>query len=157
MAKMKAETIGTNDFRICFEADTLLQTEEGATTAFIYWQFGPFCFPGRKWSDFVAVLPAWWIEALRRSNSPQTLHFMDGPYFITATRVGNGDVQIDCHEDRAGKGVVGSYILPLARVQEEVVAVGRAVVAAFREKNWNSRDLKLLSDLLKNPWPGLTS
>ncbi len=113
MAKVKTETVRPSDFRICFEPDTLLQTKGGATTAFIYWRFGSFCFPGPKWSDFVAVIPAWWIEALRKVDSTQTLRFMDGPYFMTTTRVGAADLKIDCYEDRADKGLVASYRVPL--------------------------------------------
>jgi len=154
MAQVKTKTIKSSDFRIRFEPNTLLRTKGGATTAFIYWQFGSFCFPGPRWSDFVTVISAWWIDALRSLDKTQTLRFMDGPYFITATRVGTTDVQIDCHEDREGKGLVESYRLPLRRVRDELIGVSKAVVAALRERNWGSRELELLNNLVGSPWPG---
>ncbi len=71
---------------------------------------------------------------------------------MIVTPVGIADLQIDCFEDREGKGLVGSYRVPLDRVREEIVAVARAVVTACRERNWKSKDLEHLSGLLTNPW-----
>jgi hypothetical protein len=43
--------------------------------------------------------------------------------------------------------------LPLKRVRDELVAVSKAVVAALRERNWGSKELELLNNLVLSPWP----
>jgi hypothetical protein len=124
----------------------------GTITGFLYWQFGDFCFPDHRWSDFVAVIPAWWIEALRSLDGETKLDFMDGPYFMILTEVGDGYGSIECYEDRKTKILVGCYRIPIAQVKREVVTVASSIVVELQERNFGSDDLRHLIKLLKSPW-----
>jgi hypothetical protein len=147
MAEITLE-ITPRNFRIGFHPETLLRTAEGATTAFIYWQFDDFYFPGPRWSDFVAVIPGWWIEALRGLDGPKELRFMDGPYFIRVSKSNDAHLSVGCYEDRAERKLCGSYVVRNDAVLKEVEATARDVVAAFQERNWNSEDIAYLKRLL---------
>jgi len=105
----------------------------------------------------VAVIPAWWIEALRKPDEGVVLRFMDGPFFMRLTDARAGCWRIECYEDRKERMLAGSYRLPLERIREEVVGAARAVLVASQRRNWKSRDLELLNSLLTNPWLGPTS
>jgi hypothetical protein len=135
--------------KIHLELSTLGRSKSGSITAGLWLSVGDRSFPGLKWSDFVVVVLGWWVEALQSNDRRVLLRFMDGPYLLRVNRNTPEECSI---EGVDGHGKEGRSLFSIAAeflpFREQVCAVGRQVLAACREKGWESRDIERLGDLL---------
>jgi hypothetical protein len=148
MAKVTPSQPSPSEFRVRFVTSSLLRAASGSVTAFLYWQFDDFSFPGERWSDFAPVVLSWWIEALQDMHGSALLRFMDGPYFIQIRERRAKSALVECHEDRKEKGLVASYRVPMALIRNEIESAGQAAAVALQERNWHSKDIDHLLCLL---------
>jgi hypothetical protein len=141
---MKETCDSGNTFAIHFDPLSLSLSERGAITSLVYCEFGDFCFPDSRWSDFVVVILGWWIDATNNLKRQTVLRFMDGPYSIHLTADEIGIVRADCIEHRERQIVLGSFHISLSGLQRAITVTALAVLDACQERNWNSEDLAQL-------------
>lgn len=63
-----------------------LDTKSSPATGKLHIRFGDVDFPDSDWDDFVVVVLAWWLDAVRKlieEGVGVLLMFMDGPFTVT--------------------------------------------------------------------------
>jgi hypothetical protein len=135
------------------ELATLHQSAHGSITANLEVRIGEFVFPGAGWSDFVAIVLGWWLEALQtliRGEQSVELRFMDGPYVMYAIREGLTHCTLQCCEDREERTVVfETHVNPL-QLLSETERTATAVIEACAAKKWEAAPLRSLGALLND-------
>jgi hypothetical protein len=147
---MNKETV----FLLRCELGTLRQSTRGSITGNLEARIGPFVFPGPGWSDFVAIVLGWWLEALHTLESGQQsveLRFMDGPYLMRIGKESPLLYVLTCVEDRPGRTVVCQCRVDPAQVLSEIVRTASDVLAACAAKNWAAPALRSLESRLGGP------
>jgi hypothetical protein len=139
--------------RISFDPSTLRQGRSGSITGVVYFEFSPERqFPSPGWSDFVVVLAAWWMSALKEITEGALevkLRFMDGPYWITVVAQ-EGELLLRCTEDRRGAGVVYELRVKLNDLTGEIFAFARKVSDACKTAGISSVDVDSMRSALPN-------
>ncbi len=133
-------------------ADQARCSPRGAVTGPIYLRLPNACFPEEGWDDFPVVLLGWWAQALARLASggggAEKLQFMDGPYFVTLDRAGDGDIRFQCVSEQGRRQVEAEGLVSRAALEDQVRRAGLTLAAAARDRGWNSRDLPTLEEAL---------
>jgi hypothetical protein len=138
---------------LIFDPATLQQSGSGSITAVICYDFGQQQFPAPDWNDFVVIVLNWWIAALEASTAgsqPIKLQFMDGPYWITATRQGEGGLLLSCIEDRRGAGRPFEVLVTESDLRRELMRAARNVSRACTSAGIESSDLNELRTRLRD-------
>jgi hypothetical protein len=135
------------------ELATLHQSAHGSITANLEVRIGEFVFPGPGWSDFVAIVLSWWLEALQtliRGEQAVELRFMDGPYLMYLTREGLSGCLLQCCEDREERTVVFQTRVNPLQLLSETERTATDVIKACAAKKWEAAALRSLSALLND-------
>jgi hypothetical protein len=132
---------------------TLHQSAHGSITANLEARIGEFVFPGPGWSDFVAIVLGWWLEALRtliRGEPSAELRFMDGPYLMYLTREGLTGCTLQCCEDREERTVMFQTQVNPLQLLSEAERTATDVINACAGKKWKAAPLRSLDALLND-------
>jgi len=133
--------------RIVFDPASLHQSRRGAITAVVYLDFGADQqFPVAGWNDFVVVVAGWWLAALEElagASREAKLRFMDGPYWIAATR-DSDTVRLRCTEDRSGAEASGELVTSWEEFRREVRRLADDAFQACANQGFQSPDLEKL-------------
>ena len=136
--------------RIIFDPTTLHQSKRGSVTGVVYFDFGSVGqFPCAGWNDFVVVILTWWwaaLEELIQDSEEVCLHFMDGPYWITAIAQGR-DILLRCTEDRTGAGVLYEVIVAVEDLKYELMSFSSQLLSACAKADIRS---EILDDLRRH-------
>jgi hypothetical protein len=141
---------------IVFDESTLEQGDSASRliTGVVFFAFSGVSFPCERWNDFVVVVVSWWLEALEKLehgvDREVVLRFMDGPYWITATRQDGGTVLLQCTEDRRDAGLVHEQRVDLHTLTELVRRVAGRVASACARSGFESTDVDTLRRYLPN-------
>jgi hypothetical protein len=73
---------------------------------------------------------------------------MDGPYFVTLDRAGDGDIRFQCVSEQGRRGVEAEGLVSRAELVDQVRRAGLTLAAVARDRGWNSRDLPTLEEAL---------
>ena len=125
-----------------------------SVTGVVYYDFSGFLFPAERWSDFIAVVVTWWLEALekmgRGTEQEAVLRFMDGPYFLRLIAISDDIVLVKCVEDRSDAGVVHEEHVSLTDFRAQLQRLARQIAWACKQRGWESTDLDALKSHLPN-------
>lgn len=116
----------------------------------IWVRAGGVDFPAAGWSDFPAVLLGGWLTELEdvaaRGSGSAILEFMDGPYQLCVERRAElDDTRWRLTLVKEGTGVAELEITDLAQVIMSVRTTATRLVAACRQRGWNSTDVRYLA------------
>ena len=107
-------------------------------------------FPSAGWNDFVVVVLSWWTQALLDLEAERAvdLSFMDGPWNARLALVTSELCDLRLYDGHGDEGDAPKELLraPVFRksVVENLVRVGRSVVARCEAAGWTSTDLDKL-------------
>jgi hypothetical protein len=135
------------------ELATLHQSAHGSITANLEVRIGEFVFPGPGWSDFVAIILGWWLEALHtllRGEQSVELRFMDGRYVMWLTREGQNHYILKCREEREEHTVVFQAGVNPAQLLSATERTAADVIKACAAKKLEAAPLRSLSSLLND-------
>jgi hypothetical protein len=143
--------------RIVFDPATI---EQGAgrsrsITGVLYFDFGTACFPVERWNDFAVVITSSWLEAVQRLENgidhEVLVHFMEGPYYVAATRLSGDQLRLRCIERRLrGEHVQHEELVKLGELGEQIRRLARQVASACFRAGMRSTDLDKLKGQLPN-------
>ncbi|MFT3927076.1 MAG: hypothetical protein QM778_31305 [Myxococcales bacterium] len=142
--------------RIAFDPATVEQSASASRsiTGVVYFDFGGTCFPAERWNDFAVVITTWWLEAVAKLEQgfdrEVLMYFMDGPYYVAATRMGEDEIRLRCIERRRSEEMVHEQLVSLGELRELVCGLARDVASACGQAGIESSDLDRLKDLLLN-------
>jgi len=121
------------------------RTAAGSISGVIFLRGAAGDFPDSHWSDFPAVVLAWWIAGLRElvagHSQAFTGRFMDGPlvFVIERREDGSGRLSWGSGGSERAAGIVG-----LADLLSSVVSAGEVVARVCRVHHWTGSDLECL-------------
>ncbi len=130
---------------VVVDTSSLNRSRMGSVTGQVFLQGPTGSFPEDHWSDFPVVILCWWIEGLQSVVAGEECSFqgmfMDGPFAFVVQRGEGGFDRIAWGptEEETPVGIVEISSLLLS-----VVAAGRIVADACRERDWSGHDLELL-------------
>ena len=136
-------------FWVCFLEDFYYADE--AVNAGFYVEADGVCFPGEGWTDFVVSVLDMWISNIMTCHGCERanfkLFFMDGPYFIECSKVGDA-VHMRCIENRWELIVVCEMDVLFADLVREITGITGVVIEAIERQEFGV--VRYLDDLKAN-------
>ena len=73
---------------------------------------------------------------------------MDGPYYVRVTREPEGQALVECVESRRQDIITGSFRIGIRELRQHVEDVGRKILVACSDRQWESEDVQTLHRFL---------
>ena len=120
-------------------------------TGRIHVRLAGVAFPSSDWYDFVVVLLGWWtnqVAQLLKHDASGIIRFMEGPYEIKLESAGRQDVfqATALYKDLPFPRLPKPVALGRSDLATSLRKTSEAVLAEFRRRGLDSRDLRNLAD-----------
>jgi hypothetical protein len=130
-------------FAVHVAPSSLTRTQRGQVTGLLWLELHQQSFPVREWSDLPVAVMAMWsrqtISLLLRESGSELLRFMDGPFAVSATLVGEERVRLEALQDARP---VGPFVeLSLHEFATTLLATASVLLKACHLRSWTSSDL----------------
>lgn len=118
--------------------DLLERSQYGTIAGIFYVEINGLCFPEQDWSDFPVILLKWWIESLYRLKYEKSveLAFMDGPYYINATKISDEIVEVTGFERKEKDVPVFIEQILIRQLQQTIYRNANKVYQAAVNYGW---------------------
>ena len=135
---------------VVVDPTALARTAAGRIVGPVWLRFdrpdGPTAFPEAGWSDFPAVVLAWWLARLARDTGGrealERCEFMDGPpYFTVRRRRDDPRWELACF----GAGGARPAAVEGREFLDSLAAAARAVHAECVAREWGGADIEALA------------
>ncbi|QWF18436.1 hypothetical protein [Lysobacter capsici] len=117
-------------------------------TGTVFFEFGAFQFPERNWNDFVVVILGWWLDAttkLMSAGEGETeLYFMDGPYSLRITIVGDSFIVRRGRDDVATEAESFELEVDALAFLQAIRDASKSVLSACASRAWATADIEAL-------------
>lgn len=116
----------------------------------VYWKVGNRFFPEEGWNDFVIVIMSWWLKTINNIKNGQLKSnyefiFMDGPLFITSTKISEEILKLEFIKDkRDSQEIYFTALCNINQLQKSLLNASKGILDDIKIKKWHSDDIEEL-------------
>jgi Immunity protein 31 len=133
-----------DEVQLIVDTKSLRRSQAGSVFGTIFLRVANDCFPAPGWTDLATAFVGAWLDALVKiaseSSRDEAVYLMDGPYSIVLYARAPQLLTVRCFRNGTGPELALSATADVAGLLENAIAVGTAIVAEYRNRNWSDGD-----------------